>query len=274
MMLNNIINSLKQEKVYKELNKILSVEKVSLSYGEKLILRDINMEIRNIVRDECPITGQISTILGRSGIGKTQLLLMIAGMVKPSSGRILVTENQVETTPGKVGMVLQTYPLFEHRTLLSNIQMVCNDKDKVDHYLNEFDIYQHKDKWIKDLSGGQRQRTAIVQQILSSDGFILLDEPFSGLDPVATDKLSKVILKVANQSENNTVIISSHILEPALSISDSVFILGANPGENQGAGIKFYFNLALMGLAWNPEIEKDEKFIKLLQDIRNIFKTL
>lgn len=260
--------------MYKELQPILSVENVSLSYGQKLILRDINLSIKNIVRDEASITGQVMTILGRSGIGKTQLMMMIAGMVEPSSGKILIGDPQVPTEPGIVGMVLQTYPLFEHRTLLSNIQLVCNDNEKIDYFLHEFDIAQHKDKWVKDLSGGQRQRTAIVQQILSSDGFILLDEPFSGLDPVATDKLSKMILKVANQKENNTVIISSHILEPALSISDSIYILGANSGENQGASIKYYINLAQMGLAWVPDIEKDGRFITMVQNVKEIFKTL
>ena len=273
-MFNNIQNYLNQKEVYKELNPLLSVENVNLSYGEKVILTNINLTIKDIVREEGPITGQVVSLLGKSGIGKTQLLMMIAAMVKPISGRILVTDKQLETKPGLVGMVLQTYPLFEHRTLLSNIEMVCKDKDKIEYYLNEFDILKHKDKWIKDLSGGQKQRTAIVQQILSSDGFILLDEPFSGLDPVATDKLSKMILKVANQNENNTVIISSHILEPALSISDSVYILGANEGENKGASIKYFLNLAAMGLSWDVEIEKNEKFINLLYQVREIFKTL
>jgi polar amino acid transport system ATP-binding protein/sulfate transport system ATP-binding protein len=139
------------------------------------------------------------------------------------------------------------------------------------------------------MSGGQRQRTAIVQQLLCSEHFILLDEPFSGLDPVAIEKLCKNITKVANRDDANTVLISTHILEPALAISDSIIMLGNDyttdlPSHgmlslepvklDNGAKIKYVYDLAANGLAWNPEIRKDPRFTELVEQIRTIFQTL
>lgn len=257
-------------------NTLLTLEDVSLKFGPKLVLRDINMTVKDIVTTNS-VTGQVTTLLGRSGVGKTQLLKIIAGLLKPTTGKVLIGEEQMKVEPGVVGMVLQTYPLFEHRTLVGNLQLVCSDKERIDHYMHEFDVYEHRDKYPKQLSGGQKQRTAIVQQLLCSKHFILLDEPFSGLDPVATEKLCLNINKVANQDESNTVIISSHVLEPSLAISDSVWMLG-HETEGQckveGATIRYMYDLAAVGMAWNPEIRKLPQFNQLVEDIREIFKTL
>lgn len=259
---------------------LLKLENVSLSFGGKLVLRDINLEVKDIVRPEVS-TGQIVTLLARSGVGKTVLMKVISGLIAPTSGRILVGKEQKDVKPGIVGMVMQNYPLFAHRTLFSNLLLVCTDKEKVNSYMIDFDIYQHKDKYIQQLSGGQRQRTAIVQQLLCSEHFILCDEIFSGLDPVAIEKTCSMLLKASNQDESNTLIISSHILEPALAISDSVYMLGYEervPGNPtmiyNGATIRYSYDLAAEGLAWNPDIRKEPKFIELVENIRKIFQTL
>lgn len=262
---------------------LLKVEDVSLKFGEKLVLRDINLEIKNIIGN-----GQVTTVLGRSGVGKTQLMKIIAGLLKPTEGQVLIGTEQKPVEPGIVGMVLQTYPLFKHKTLLQNLQLVSNDKDKIETFLNEFDILDHKSKYPTQLSGGQRQRAAIVQQLLCSEHFIELDEPFSGLDPVATEKLCKTISKVAHAHENNTVIISSHILEPSLAISDSIWILGhdyvnlsdidaslpSERGKVQGARVMYQEDLAAQGLAWDPEIRKNPAFMRLVEGIREVFNNI
>ena len=267
---------------------LLKLDDISLSFGKKLVLRDINLEVKNIVSSETT-KGQVITLLGRSGVGKTQLMRIIAGLLKPSTGQVLVGLDQHPVEPGQVGMVLQNYPLFAHRTLLSNLQLICSDKAKINSYLEDFDLIEHRDKYPSQMSGGQRQRTAVVQQLLCSDHFILLDEPFSGLDPVATEKLCKNITKVVNSDDANTAILSSHVLEPSLAISDMVIMLGNDyttdlPSHgmlslepvklDNGATIKYQYDLAANGLAWNPEIRKDPKFTELLEQIRTIFQTL
>lgn len=259
---------------------LLSLNNIGLSFGKKKVLRNINFEIKDITREN-QITGQVITLLGRSGVGKTQLMKIIAGLQNPTEGNVLIGKEQVPVQPGIVGMVMQTYPLFRHKTLLNNLLLVSNDREKIEFYVNEFDIVDHLNKYPSELSGGQRQRTAIVQQLLCSDKFILLDEPFSGLDPLATEKLTKNILKVANQNDENTVIISSHILEPSLEISDKVIMIGHEYVMNEmkrekieGATLLHSFDLAHEGLAWNPEIRKDLKFIELVNNIRELFKEI
>lgn len=263
---------------YQTLGPILKLESVSLSFkkdkgGCSLILRDINVEILDIVREQT--TGQVGTIVGRSGIGKTQLLKIISGLQEPTTGSILVGPEQKPVKYGEVGMVLQTYPLFEHRTLISNLELVCKDKSRVEHLMEEFSISDHKDKYPCQLSGGQRQRAAIVQQLLCSDNFILLDEPFSGLDPVATEKLCENIARVAAADSLNTVLISSHILEPSMAISDTVWQLGyefdANGQKIEGATIRKTYDLAGQGLAWRPNIKKDPHFIEVCEEVRAAF---
>jgi ABC-type nitrate/sulfonate/bicarbonate transport system ATPase subunit len=253
---------------------VLTINNLSLSFGNKLILRDIILDIKDVLGLDT--TGQVITLLGPSGIGKTQLMKMIAGLQEPSSGSILIGFEQQPPEAGKVGMVLQSYPLFEHRTVLSNLLLVSTDKGKIDELLEYFEVLLHKNKYPCQLSGGQRQRVAIIQQILSSDKFILLDEPFSGLDPLATKKLSNNIRKLADFNSENTIIISSHILTPALAVSDMAIMLG-NEYDNEnnkieGAVITNKYNLLEMGLAYTPEIKKNSQFINLVNEINDQFK--
>ena len=254
---------------------LLKLDNISLNFGTKKVLRDINIEVKNIVADET--VGQVITLLGKSGIGKTQLFKIIAGLMPPTTGEILIGKAQVPVQAGVVGMVLQSYPLFAHLTLMENLELVCRDKSKIESYLEDFDIIQHRDKYPSQLSGGQKQRTAISQQLLCSEHYILLDEPFSGLDPVAIDKLCKILTKVANSDSQNTIIISSHILEPSIAISDEIWMLGNEyDGDKKidGAIIKYTEDLAAEGFAWHPDVRKDPKFREAVERVRELFHTL
>ena len=255
--------------MYKYGESVLKIKNLSLSFGKKLILRDINLDIKDVIGEN--ITGQVITLLGVSGIGKTQLMKIIAGLQSPTSGTVLVGLDKQPPVPGKVGMVLQSYPLFEHRTIISNLTLVSKDIDRINYLLEYFEVSAHKTKYPCQLSGGQRQRIAIVQQILSSDKFILLDEPFSGLDPLAIRKLSDTIRKLADLSDENTIILSSHILTPALAVSDHAIMLGKQL-DIEGATIINQYSLLDMGLAYNPEIRKNPNFINLVNEINDQFK--
>lgn len=267
---------------------LLTLENLSLKYGDKQILRDINIQLRDLVRPDS-ITGQVCTIVGKSGVGKSQLFNIIAGLVTPTTGKVLIGLEQKEVQVGQIGMVAQNYPLFAHRSVQNNLKLVCTNKEKIDFYLNEFSLTEHKDKYPIQLSGGQRQRTAIIQQLLCSEHFILLDEPFSGLDPLATQKLCDIIIKVANLDELNTVLISSHVLEPSLAVSDHVWVLGNEPSGTpdhssgnpptkwkmfEGATIRFTEDLAAQGLAWRSDIYTDPAFVALCNKIRGVFKVI
>src|SRR5438045_2678734 len=100
---------------YKYGDMILKVDNVCLSYDDKVILRDVNAEIRDVVRTDC-VQGQVVGFLGPSGIGKTQLFRIIAGLNHPTSGQVLCGSAMTPVQPGMVGVVAQSYPLFENRS--------------------------------------------------------------------------------------------------------------------------------------------------------------
>ncbi len=139
----------------------------------------------------------------------------------------------------------------------------------IEDYCEQFDLKQHLDKYPAELSGGQRQRAAILQQVLVGNNFILLDEPFSGLDEIMLRKTISLLLKVSLLDEVKTLIIVSHDIENSLAISDHAFLM-TKEGE-EGATIKQdnVFDLMKMDLAWNPEIKETTEFRKLLKDIKS-----
>ena len=109
------------------------------------------------------------------------------------------------------------------------------------------------------LSGGQRQRVAIAQQLLCSSHFLLMDEPFSGLDPLAKSAVCETLVDVSTTHELNTIIVVTHDIESAIRISDTLWLLGRNRDARGqpvgGASIQEIHDLAGMGLAWDPDIE-------------------
>src|SRR5438270_2664959 len=184
---------------------LLKVDDVSLEYDGRPILKHISAEIRdNICTNH--VQGQVVGFLGPSGIGKTQLFRIIAGLNKPTTGRVTINGADRPVQAGEVGVVAQDYPLFEHRTVMSNLLIAANQKekddkaahDKVVQYLTEFELIDKARLYPVQLSGGQRQRCAIIQQILCSDHFLLMDQPFSGLDLLMLEKTCSIIQSAAN----------------------------------------------------------------------------
>ena len=175
---------------------VLKAENVRKSYGKDLVLKDLNVEIKDVHRKGYT-QGQAVALLGPSGVGKSTFFRLLAGLEKPDSGTILVEQESVPVERGMVGVIAQNYPLFEHRTVMSNLKLAGTlggrtgtkaQADALD-LLKRFGLAPQKDKYPTQLSGGQRQRVAIIQQLLCSDHFLLFDEPFSGLDPIAEESV-------------------------------------------------------------------------------------
>lgn len=256
---------------------ILKVENVSLAYGNKQILRDINFEIRDVVRPNVT-QGQIAALIGRSGVGKTQLFKILAGLNQPNSGTVKIGVDLHPVKAGEVGVVYQNYILFNHRTIFDNLKIGLDysgneansaDKEKIiKEYAQRFDLTEHLKKYPAQLSGGQKQRVSIIQQILTGNKFILLDEPFSGLDMLMIDKVIDLLNKIATSHEYNTLIIVSHDVESAMAISDTAFIMACEEGK-EGATITEKIDLMEKGLCWDPEIRSNSDFQKLITSIKN-----
>lgn len=255
---------------------IFRVENVNLSFGEKKILTDVCFEIPNVTRPDC-IQGQIVALVGRSGVGKTQLFKILSGLNKPDSGTVTINADLHPVKAGEVGIVPQNYILFNHRTIYDNLKlgithsnqkMSKSEKDEmIKEYAKNFDLTDHLSKYPMQLSGGQRQRVSIIQQVLTGNRFILLDEPFSGLDMLMIDKVIELLVKVSTLHEHNTLIIVSHDITNALAISDTAFIL-AKKKENEGARVTEKIDLMELGLAWESDIKNKKTFQELVSHIK------
>lgn len=255
---------------------ILSVKDVNLSYGKKQILSNINFEIKNVKRQGYE-QGQIVSLIGRSGIGKSQLFRILSGFSKfqttnkmSVTGEVLTGLDQSPVRLGDMGVVTQNYKLYEHRTVKRNLMFSGADMDIINEYTQAFDLFQHLDKYPKELSGGQRQRVAILQQVLVGSDFILLDEPFSGLDDIMLRKTIDLLVKVSLLHELKTLIIISHDIESSLAISDTAFLM-TKPSTETGAVITDdnKYDLRLMDLAWKENIKEDRDFRNLLNLIKS-----
>jgi polar amino acid transport system ATP-binding protein/sulfate transport system ATP-binding protein/NitT/TauT family transport system ATP-binding protein len=181
-------------------------------------------------------------------------------------------------TPGDMGVVPQDYYLFEWRKIRKILEMAVaknkqvkpsDRKDIIDQYVSDFGLKDHLDQYPMQLSGGQRQRVSIIQQLINGSNFLLLDEPFSGLDAVSIKQVIDVLVKVSLSDELKTLIIVSHDLLNTLAISDCAYILGREPGKD-GATITHTIDLIEKDMCWKPEIKKTIEFQKMVADIEKL----
>jgi ABC-type nitrate/sulfonate/bicarbonate transport system ATPase subunit len=230
--------------IYEKKEVLLDVKNISFSYGDKSIIKDISFSIKNIVRPGVN-QGQVLSLIGRSGIGKTTIFKVLSGLLTPKSGSVTVEDKAVKA--GDMGIVAQNYVLFNHRSVKKNLQLANPDMQLIISYTDRFGVTEHLNKYPLELSGGQRQRIAIIQQLLVGGDFLLLDEPFSGLDKIVKKEVINVLHEVSLLDEKKTLIVVSHDLESSVMISDTAIILGNN---GDGAYIKREIDLIERGLTW------------------------
>lgn len=270
---------------YTKKDTILRAENISLNLGGFQILKDVNVEIKDIVRPGMN-QGQVVGFLGPSGIGKTKFFEILSGLLKPSTGTVVIGTPLSPVAPGKVGVVQQSYPLFPYRNVYDNLMVAARKgnvpkghrNEKIMGILTTFGLEKHKNRYPAELSGGQRQRVSIAQQLLCSEHFLLLDEPFSGLDMNSIEKVLDMLRGVSLMHELNTIIIVSHDIVSTASIADTLWIMGRDRDQQgniiNGAKIKKEYDLMSMDLAWRKGIETEPEFNNLMKEIRAMFPTL
>jgi polar amino acid transport system ATP-binding protein/sulfate transport system ATP-binding protein len=260
---------------------LLHLSDVSLTLGGRPVLSHVEATVRNVVRPGLS-QGQVVAVLGPSGIGKTQLFRLVAGLQAPDSGQVLVGLKQRPVKRGKVGVVAQNYPLFEHHTVFQNLVLAArcggHDRDaarsKADELLRRFALQDRRDSYPAILSGGQRQRTAIAQQLLCSNELLLMDEPFSGLDPLMVREVCNLVQEVASLDELFTIVIVTHDIEAALAVADTVWLLGPDRGADgkpSGATIVKTWDLVERGLAWEPDVRALPAFADARKEVEAHF---
>jgi polar amino acid transport system ATP-binding protein/sulfate transport system ATP-binding protein len=262
---------------------LIKVDQVHASRGGRPVLRDITVEIKDVVRPDVADQGQVVGVLGPSGVGKTTLFRILAGLDAPDRGRVLVGEAQAPVRAGMVGVVFQHYPLFEHRRVLDNLRLAARcagdrGEARARALLERFKLGDRADAWPRELSGGQRQRVAIIQQLLCGHTYLLMDEPFSGLDPINKQAACELISEVSMLHERNTIIVVTHDIREAVKVSDTLWLLGrerAPSGEPiAGSRIVETYNLIERDLAWHPGIEHTAGFAAFVRELEDRFRTL
>ena len=210
----------------------LYVNKISKTYGNKEVIRDITISIKR---------GEIVGLLGPNGAGKTTSFYVIVGLVKPDRGSIFLDKLDISELPiykrGKIGIsyLPQEASIFRgmnvEDNLMSIIEIIEKDKNKheiiLQNLLNEFDInHVRKSKSIV-LSGGERRRLEIARTLATNPKYLLLDEPLTGIDPVSIEEIKIIIQKLKNR--NIGILITDHNVRETLNIVDKVYIV------NEGA---------------------------------------
>jgi polar amino acid transport system ATP-binding protein/sulfate transport system ATP-binding protein/NitT/TauT family transport system ATP-binding protein len=268
---------------------LLQAKDISLVYGNKCILHDVHFSIRDIVRPGLQ-QGQVVSLIGRSGIGKTQLFRVLSGLQAPSSGEITIRERKPmkrgdgsielycerQVMPGDMGVVFQNYYQFGWRTVKQSLFLAARknkalagqEEDAIRRYAGQFDLQDVLHQFPSQLSGGQQQRVSIIQQLLKGSDFLLLDEPFSGLDVCVLDKVVELLLQVSLSDELKTLIIVSHDIATTVAISDTVFILGKEPGK-EGSTLVKEIDLIDRNLAWRKDVRNEPAFLDTIEEIKS-----
>jgi len=211
---------------------MIEVKNLSKSFGEKGVLSDLNFSVAH---------GQSVAIVGKSGAGKSVLLKCLIGLVKPDEGTIYVDNKlinsmsfgQLQEIRSNIGMVFQFGALFDSMTVGENISLALQKltklsgdeiKERVFNSLEEVDMVNTEDLMPSELSGGMKKRVGIARAIAIKPAYLFYDEPTTGLDPVMTDSINRLILKFQNTGEVTSVIIT-HEMRTVYDVSDRVLLL-------------------------------------------------
>ena len=211
------------------MNPRLETVELSKVYGDLLVLDGVDIRVER---------GELVTLVGASGCGKSTLLSIVAGLVPPTDGEVLVDGREV-TGPGPDrGLVFQSYTLYPWRTVRENVAFGLELKkmgkaairERVDRYLEVVGLTRFADALPRELSGGMKQRTAIARAMANEPEVLLLDEPFGALDSQTRSLMQEFLLDVW-RTTGTTILLVTHDVEEAVFLSQRVYVLSSHPGR-------------------------------------------
>lgn len=217
---------------------ILEVKEITKNYGKRCVVRNLSLYVS---------TGEIVGLLGPNGAGKTTTFYMIVGMIKPESGSIFLDGEDIGQLPmyqkarRGIGYLPQEPSIFRKLTVRDNLRAVLEIKGypdadiagMVEDLLDEFNLRGFADRNGYRLSGGERRRTEIARALALKPTFILFDEPFTGIDPIAIIELKKMLLYLKNKGLG--ILITDHNVRDTLSITDRAYIINNSEVLAEGA---------------------------------------
>lgn len=249
----------------------LSVESVSKTFQSvrsesTIALQNFSMTITK---------GEFVTMVGPSGCGKSTLLYMIAGLVRPTSGRILLDGNVVTAPNPRCGIVFQEFRILPWRTVVQNVSFglelqnhpsAKERRQAAQHYIDIMGLEGFENHLPKELSGGMKQRVAIAQALACEPEIILMDEPFGSLDAMTRENLQDEILRIW-QSTGKTILFVTHSIEEAIYLGQRVLILSPRPGT-----VRSEFSIPLP-YPRIPEMRTSTMAVSLRQNISRTIQT-
>lgn len=206
----------------------LRTENLVKKYRTRTVVKDVSFEVEQ---------GEIAGLLGPNGAGKTTSFYMIVGLIQPNSGKIYLDDEEITYEPvyrraqKGIGYLAQEASVFRRLSVEDNIRAVLEmanlskeeQKFRVESLLSEFGLQKIRKSLGIQLSGGERRRTEIARALALKPNFILLDEPFAGVDPIAVEDIQEIVAKL--KDKNIGILITDHNVHETLSITDRAYLL-------------------------------------------------
>ncbi|MCX2485445.1 LPS export ABC transporter ATP-binding protein [Pedobacter sp. MR2016-24] len=207
---------------------ILRADNLIKKYKQRTVVNDVSFNVSQ---------GEIVGLLGPNGAGKTTSFYMIVGLIKPNEGTIFLDDEDItkdamyKRAQKGIGYLAQEASVFRKLTVEENILSILEmtdmkkdeRQDKLEELINEFSLHKVRRNRGDLLSGGERRRTEIARALAASPNFILLDEPFAGVDPIAVEEIQTIVAKLRNK--NIGILITDHNVQETLSITDRAYLL-------------------------------------------------
>jgi|TARA_B110000914_G_C15465390_1_gene448007 lipopolysaccharide export system ATP-binding protein len=206
----------------------LSTKGLYKQYGKRMVVRDVDLDVNK---------GEIVGLLGPNGAGKTTTFYMITGMIKPTKGKIFLDKNNItnramyQRSRSGIGYLSQEPSIFGKLSVEDNLRLVLEMTDmtkekqseKVEKLLDDLSIQHIRKNIGNNLSGGERRRVEISRTLAIDPDFILLDEPFAGVDPIAVEDIQSIVISL--KERNIGVLITDHNVRETLTITDRSYLL-------------------------------------------------
>ena len=235
---------------------ILKIENLKKECNKKIILNNINLNVKE---------GRIYGFLGPNGAGKSTTIRIILGLIKEYNGDIKIfncnlSKNRIEILE-RIGALVESPAYYEHLSAYDNLKVWAIMKNvalsRIDEVLNIVNLYNNKDKKVKNFSLGMKQRLGIAQALINNPDFLILDEPTNGLDPMGIREIRNLIVSLSKK-HNKTILISSHLLSEVELMVDDVGIINNGNLLYEGA-------LDKLKEKYNSLTTLEEIFIKLVE---------
>ncbi len=206
----------------------LSTQNLIKKYGSRTVVKEVSFDVTQ---------GEIVGLLGPNGAGKTTSFYMIVGLITPNKGKIFLDDEDITKLPvyrrarRGIGYLAQEASVFRKLSVEDNIRAVLEmspfskseQKDRLGTLLEEFGLIKIRKSLGIQLSGGERRRTEIARALALNPNFILLDEPFAGVDPIAVEDIQEIVSKL--KQKNIGILITDHNVHETLSITDRAYLL-------------------------------------------------